>query len=71
MTRMPKQYSVLKGYFVALGSLLAGASLVHSIFKPDLHIPIEANSCRGEKAPALEAMSHESKGGKKQVHDDA
>lgn len=29
---------------MALGSLLAGASLVHSIFKPDLHIPIGKNN---------------------------
>ena len=34
---------------MALGSLLAGASVVHSIFKPDLHIPIEGNSSHVDK----------------------
>lgn len=41
---MSRQYSVLKGYFVALGSLLVGASVVHRIYNPDLHIPIHEDT---------------------------
>ena len=29
----------LRAYVVALGSLLAGASVMHNILKPDLRIP--------------------------------
>ena len=32
---------VVKGYAVALVSLLAGASFVHRIYKPDLTLPVE------------------------------
>jgi hypothetical protein len=56
---MTKQYSVLKGYFVALGSLLAGASVVHSIFKPDLHIPIDACTSHAAKRDGSDSKGEE------------
>lgn len=56
---MTKQYSVLKGYFVALGSLLAGASVVHSIFKPDLHIPIEASTSHAGTRGASDSLGED------------
>ncbi|WPT16349.1 hypothetical protein PSENEW3_00004356 [Picochlorum sp. SENEW3] len=31
-----KQYSLVKGYSVAIISLLSGAAVVHQIYKPDL-----------------------------------
>jgi len=32
-----------RAYVVSLASLLAGASVVHAIFKPDLTIPVAAD----------------------------
>jgi hypothetical protein len=32
-----------RAYVVSLASLLAGASVVHAIFKPDLTIPVVAD----------------------------
>lgn len=32
--------SYLKAYAVAMASLLAGATVVHHVFKPDLTIPL-------------------------------
>jgi hypothetical protein len=36
---MAQQYSVVRGFIVAMTSLLAGASVVHNIYKPNLEIP--------------------------------
>lgn len=38
--------SLLKANLVALASLLAGASVVHYIYKPDLTIPIDEETYR-------------------------
>jgi len=37
-----KQFSLVKGYSVAIISLLSGAAVVHQIYKPDLRIPVGA-----------------------------
>ena len=34
---------LLKGYAVSIGSLFAGASLVHWFFKPDLRLQLPEN----------------------------
>ncbi len=36
---MAQQYSVVRGFFVSMASLLLGASVVHNIYKPNLEIP--------------------------------
>jgi hypothetical protein len=43
-----QQYSVVKGYVVAISSLLAGASVVHWIYKPDLTIPAPSKNDDGD-----------------------
>lgn len=39
--------SWFKAYSVAMASLLAGAAVVHNVYKPDLRIP--SNSDAGDK----------------------
>jgi hypothetical protein len=39
---------ILRVYSVALLSLLAGAALVHNLYKPDLRLPVEPSG-RGEE----------------------
>ncbi len=36
---MAQQYSVVRGFFVSMAGLLLGASVVHTIYKPNLEIP--------------------------------
>lgn len=39
----------MRGYIVAIASLLAGASAVHMIYKPDLRIPTNEYSSSTEE----------------------
>ena len=44
---------MLKFYSVAFFSLLAGAAVVHNIYKPDLSLPVETSTAGTSDAPAV------------------
>lgn len=49
---------MLRSYVVALASMLAGASVVHNIYKPDLTIPgYEPSEDEGDGAEAAAAAA--------------
>eukprot|EP00897_Mesotaenium_endlicherianum_P004881 jgi/Mesen1/4420/ME000225S03412 len=47
---------MLRSYVVAFSSLLGGAALVHNIYKPDLTIPVTAESDEELKQMTEELM---------------
>lgn len=46
------QRALLRAYGVSLACLLAGGSVVHAIFQPDLHIPLEEVAAQRAQASA-------------------
>ncbi|CAI7765685.1 unnamed protein product [Closterium sp. NIES-53] len=64
---------MIRSYAVAIASLLAGASVVHNIYKPDLTIPgVVSSGERAENAETQKAAGGEERAlGSTQAHADS